>query len=61
MSVCMCARTTANGRGLYKCALAIPPGDFEWYATASGTVKQPELVFPAGWADANETVTVVVV
>ena len=46
---------------MYSYVLAIPPDDFEWYVTASGTSKQPELVFPAGWADANETVTVVVV
>ena len=46
---------------MYRYALALPPDDFEWYVTASRTLKQPELVFPAGWADANETVTVIVV
>ena len=49
----------ADGRGLYRYVLAIPPDDFEWYVSAS-VDQGSELVFPAGWADENETVTVVV-
>ena len=54
-------RRVAAGRGLFKCALAVPGEDFEWYATATATsgVIDGALVFPPGWADEKETVTVV--
>ena len=42
------------GRGLHRFMIAIPADDFEWYVSGGG------LVFPPGWADEKETVTVVV-
>jgi hypothetical protein len=43
--------------------LSIPADEdlFEWYVTTAATADQQPLVFPAGWADENETVTVVVI
>eukprot|EP01043_Picozoa_sp_COSAG02_P014781 COSAG02_NODE_615_length_19511_cov_64.132701_16_plen_147_part_00 len=45
----------APTRGVFTFILAIPPDDFEWYVS-----EKRGLVFPAGWTDENETVTVVV-
>ena len=42
------------GRGVFVHSILIPSEDFEWY------VSSGDLVFPPGWADENETVTVVV-
>ena len=44
-----------QGRGVFVHTIPIPSEDFEWY------VSSGDLVFPPGWADENETVTVVVV
>lgn len=53
----------AAGRGLFTHVLTVPQGDFEWYTTATVTAAAgdvTDLVFPPGWTDEKETVTVVV-
>jgi hypothetical protein len=44
-----------SGRGVFSFTLAIPHVDFEWYVS-----EKRGLVFPPGFADEKETVTVVV-
>ena len=53
------AQPNTPGRGLYTFSLPVPADDFEWYMEAQIEADEA-LVFPPGWADEKETVTVVV-
>ena len=49
------------GRGVFNAQISIGNSDFEWWISAKDAKSGSKLVFPAGYIDAHETVTVIVV